>query len=153
MRDKVFPLKKSQGAKKWIHYLKICIKLCKYLPLTSTNNRQKENSKFFYWFFRPPKWANLFLIWSKEKYICFEFHNIFSPVPCLVPNFFFLKNHSTLLYTVQCTVVRELQFNVIRFLVICFWHFVCQHPHHPVGGLPAPCQWWHLGKCCTICPS
>ena len=57
-----FPFQKSQGPSKINRFLKIC----KYLLFTSKNNRQKENTKEEK-NVRPPKRANLFLTWSKEK--------------------------------------------------------------------------------------
>ena len=130
-------------------------KICKYLPFTAKNNRQKkfQNWIYFWILFKLPKLANLFFTWSKGSPIflyCFHFSLqtkeqilfqaqplkilnakflyahfrvkvkiCWGPAPrlisniskktygfgvlkqfrwaCRVPNFFYLKNHSTLI--------------------------------------------------------
>ena len=55
--------------------------ICKYLPFTSKNNCQEENlgNNFFIFYFRPPKWAKLFLTLTKKNR-CFLSLSSFLPL-------------------------------------------------------------------------
>ena len=73
-------------------------KICKYFTFTLKNNRQKDKLGHpFYNYFRPQKWAKLFLSWSKKNKMSFSFSfwinkgthfairaNLYK---CFIPNF------------------------------------------------------------------
>ena len=71
MSGKVFIFKKSQRPQKWICFTPKIAHV--FLLLHRVFAKKKKLKITIYYFFWPPKWAKLFLTWSKENQKQFEF--------------------------------------------------------------------------------